>query len=66
MVDNYSHLIWVLALKQKSEAFKIFLKFKNLTKVEKKVKVGSFRTDHWGEVNSLEFLDFYVEHGIMR
>ena len=58
LVDDYSRLMWVAMIKNKSEAFQAFVKFKNLAKAEKGMKIGCLRTDQGGEFTSLIFQSF--------
>ena len=58
--------MWVSMIKNKSEAFQAFVKFKNLAKAEKGMKIGCLRTDQGGEFSSSIFSKFCSEHGIKR
>ena len=66
LIDDYSRLIWVSMLKNKSEAFQVFKNFKELEEKEKETKIKCFRTDRGGEFMSEEFVNFCDEHGIKR
>ena len=66
LVDDYSRLMWVAMIKNKSEAFQAFVKFKNLAEAEKGMKIGCLRTDQRGEFTSSIFSNFCSEHGIKR
>ncbi|KAK3037884.1 hypothetical protein RJ639_032114 [Escallonia herrerae] len=63
-IDDYSQKIWVYFLKQKSEAFEAFEKFKALVEKESGYEIKSLRTDRGGEFTSNEFKAFYEIHGI--
>ena len=58
--------MWVPMIKNKSEAFQAFVKFKNLAEAEKGMKIGCLRTDQGGEFTSSNFSKFCSEHGIKR
>ena len=66
MIDDYSRLMWVAFLKEKSEAFQQFKRFKNLAESESEEKVKCLRTDRGGEFNSKEFKLYCEENGIKR
>ena len=66
LVDDYSRLMWVAMIKNKSEAFQAFVKFKNLAEAEQGMKIGCLRTDQGGEFTSSIFSNFCSEHGIKR
>ena len=51
-------------IKNKSEAFQDFVKFKNLVEAEKGMKIGCLRTDQRGEFTSSNFSKFCSKHGI--
>ena len=51
LIDDYSQLMWVAFLKEKSDAFQHFKKFKNLAESESEENVKCFRTDRGGEFN---------------
>ena len=48
LIDDYSRLMWVAFLKEKSGAFQHFKIFKNLGEVESEEKVKCFRIDRGG------------------
>ena len=58
IVDNYSCFMWAAVFKHKAEAFKAFEKFKGLDKVEKSLKVDTFKTDKGGEFNCIKLSNF--------
>lgn len=63
-IDNYSRNTWVYFLREKSEAFDTFKKFKVLVENEVGCKLKFLRTDQGGKYNSLEFVEFCEKHGI--
>ena len=65
-VDDFSRLIWVFFLKEKSEAFDYFKQFKATTEKESGNSIIRFRTDRGGEFTSREFELFCSDSGIQR
>ncbi|GKV24493.1 hypothetical protein SLEP1_g34100 [Rubroshorea leprosula] len=65
-VDDYSRKTWVYFLQTKSEALAAFKNFKVLAENEVGRSVKVLRTDHGGEFNSKEFVDFCESNGIKR
>lgn len=63
IIDDYSRYMWVIFLKEKSEAFE---KFKTLVEVETRATIKTFRTDRGGEFISHEFQAFCEKYGIQR
>ena len=63
-IDDASRYTWVYILKNKSDVFDTFKRWKTLVEnlYEKKIKV--FRTDNGGEYTSREFESYLVEEGI--
>ena len=66
LIDDYSRLMWVAFLKEKSDVFQHFKSLKNLVESESEEKVKCFRTDKGGEFNSEEFKVYCEENGIKR
>ncbi len=66
VIDDYSRMIWVAFLKEKSEAFAKFKIFKALTENLTGRKVKAIRSDRGGEFSSKQFKDFCDEHGIKK
>ena len=58
--------MWTILLKEKSEAFEKFKKFKVLAEQEKKALIKTLRTDRGGEFTSLEFKNYFKDKGISR
>ena len=67
IVDDFSRLMWVAILKNKSEAFGAFQKFKTLAESESNgALIKCLRTDRGGEFTSEEFSKWCEEKGIRR
>ena len=56
--------MWTILLKEKSDAFAKFKKFKSLVEQESGLKIQTFRTDRGGEFVSQDFDSFCDTHGI--
>ncbi|GJX67573.1 retrovirus-related pol polyprotein from transposon TNT 1-94 [Tanacetum coccineum] len=65
-IDDYSRKTWVYFLKEKSQAFEVFKKFKAMVEKEKGLKIKSMRSDRGGEFLSKEFNKFCEDNGIRR
>ena len=66
LVDDFTRIMWVFFLREKSEAFQHFKIVKNLAESESGEKLKCFRTDRGGEFNYVEFENFCDENGIKR
>lgn len=66
VIDDYSRLTWVAFLKEKSEAFEKFKKFKALTENQTGRRLKAVRSDRGGEFWSNDFKEFCDDHGIKR
>ncbi|KAI5330256.1 hypothetical protein L3X38_029654 [Prunus dulcis] len=65
-IDDYTRMVWVYFLRNKSNAFECFKKFKAMTELQSGHKVKSLRSDRGGEFMSNEFLTYCSEAGIQR
>ncbi|CAL9019831.1 unnamed protein product [Prunus brigantina] len=65
-IDDCSRMAWVYFLRNKSNAFECFKKFKAMTELQSGHKVKSLRSDRGGEFMSNEFLAYCSEAGIQR
>ncbi|KAK2979848.1 hypothetical protein RJ640_000735 [Escallonia rubra] len=65
-IDHYSRKTWVYFLKQKSEVFSTFKRFKALVEKHSGYKIKAMRSDRGGEFISKEFKAFCEENGIRR
>ena len=54
----------VYFLKQKSEVFSEFKKWRAIVENETNLKIKCFRSDNGGEYSSREFVDYCAENGI--
>ena len=66
LIDDYSRLMWVAFLKEKSDEYQSFKKFKNLVESESEEHVKCFRTDRGGEFSLEDFNAYCEENGIKR
>lgn len=57
-VDDYTRMLWVYFLKQKSEAFNSFIHFKALVENQSGSKIKTLWTDRGGEYLSQPFLNY--------
>ncbi|KAK4382827.1 Retrovirus-related Pol polyprotein from transposon TNT 1-94 [Sesamum angolense] len=62
-IDDYSRMTWVYFMREKSEVFKVFKKFKNLVEKQSGRSIKVLRSDRGKEYNNLEFDKFYKEEG---
>ena len=65
-VDDFTGMMWVTFLKEKSEAFEKFMIFKNRVENESCLKIKCLRFDRGEEFTSRELNIFYEENGIKR
>lgn len=66
IIDDYSRYMWTIMLKEKSEAFDKFKKFKLLAEQETKALIKTFRTDRRGEFVSHVFQTYCEKYDINR
>ena len=60
-LDDYTHMCWVYFLKQKSETFGTFKKFKALVEKQSNCSIKTLRFDEGGKFTSREFNQFCEE-----
>nr|GEU80705.1 retrovirus-related Pol polyprotein from transposon TNT 1-94 [Tanacetum cinerariifolium] len=65
-IDDYSRMSWVYFLKNKSEAFNYFKKFKSYVEKQSGRNIKVIQTDRGGEFMSAEFITFCEEYGIHK
>jgi len=65
-IDDFSRKTWVYFLKEKSEAFRMFKKFKAYVEKQSGNNIKTLRSDRGGEFTSTEFNNFCEENGIKR
>ncbi|KAG7586435.1 Zinc finger CCHC-type [Arabidopsis thaliana x Arabidopsis arenosa] len=66
LIDDHSRYMWSILLKEKSEAFEKFKKFRRLVEQETGTTIKTFRTDRGGEFTSQEFQTYCENAGIQR
>jgi transposase InsO family protein len=66
LVDDYTRMIAVCFLKNKSEAFENFKIYKEMVENEMDSRIKCLRSDNGGEFTSKEFMDYCNNHGIKR
>lgn len=64
LIDDFSRFMWIYLIKEKSEAFTHFKKFKALVENEIGKPLKVFRSDRGGEFTSLEFNSFCEQNGV--
>ncbi|KAL0359426.1 UNVERIFIED_CONTAM: Retrovirus-related Pol polyprotein from transposon RE1 [Sesamum angustifolium] len=62
-IDDYSRMTWVYFMREKSEVFKVFKKFKNLVEKQSGRSINVLRSDRGKEYNNSEFDKFCEEEG---
>ena len=65
-IDDHSRYMWIVLLKEKSEAFEKFKHFKKLVEQETREELRNLRTDRGGEFTSNEFRYYCEKHGVNR
>ncbi|CAN0881937.1 Retrovirus-related Pol polyprotein from transposon TNT 1-94 [Linum grandiflorum] len=65
-VDDYTRMMWVFFLEQKSEAFSKFLQFKAAAEKQSGHQIKKLRTDHGGEFIYKPFMEYCRNNGIKR
>lgn len=66
LVDDYTRFTWVYFMREKSETFGCFKRFKRIVEAEFQSGIWCFRTDNGTEYITNEFIDFCEEQGIRR
>ncbi|TYK05470.1 Retrovirus-related Pol polyprotein from transposon TNT 1-94 [Cucumis melo var. makuwa] len=65
-IDAFTRKTWVYFVKEKSEVFDMFKRFKALVEKESGYYIKALRSDRGGEFTSNEFKTFYTENKIRR
>lgn len=65
-IDDFTRMTWVYFLKQKSEVFSVFKKFKALVEAQSGCKLKTLRTDNGKEYTSGDFNQFCEDLGIQH
>jgi len=63
-IDDFSRKTWVYLLKEKSEAFEVFKKFKVMVEKVTGRQIKFVRSDRGGEYTSTAFMKYCEEQGI--
>ena len=63
-IDDYSQKTWVYFLKEKSEAFEVFKKFKVMVERATSRHIKAIRSNRGGEYTLTIFMEYYEEQGI--
>ncbi|GJS65089.1 putative RNA-directed DNA polymerase [Tanacetum coccineum] len=63
-IDDSSRKVWVYFLKNKSEVFNTFKKWKAAVENETNLRVKCLKSDNGGEYSSREFIEYCAENGI--
>jgi transposase InsO family protein len=66
LVDDYTKMIAVFFLKNKSESFENFKIYKEMVENKMDSKIKCLRFDNGGEFTSKEFMDYCSSDGIKR
>ena len=64
--DDFTRMTWVFFMKQKSEVFTIFKKFKSFVEKQSGNYIKILRSDRGKEYNSREFDKFCEDEGVER
>ena len=65
-IDDYTRFSWVYFIKQKSQAYEVFLKFKHLVEKQCGCTLKALRTDRGGELTPRDFMKFCEDEGMRR
>jgi hypothetical protein len=66
LVDDYTRMIVVFFIKNKSEAFENFKIYKEMVENEMDSKIKFLKSNNGGDFTSKEFMDYCNSHGIKR
>ena len=66
IVDGFTRMMWIVFLKERSEAFEKFKLFKNRVENESGLKIKCLRSNRGGEFTLNEFNTFCKVNGIKR
>lgn len=63
-IDDFTRMTWVYFMRQRSEVFSIFKKFKNMVEKQSGYYIKTLRSDRGKEYNSKEFDKFCEDEGV--
>jgi hypothetical protein len=63
-IDDSTRKVWVYFLKNKSDVFSVFKRWKTEVETQTGLKIKSLKSDNGGEYDSQEFKEFCLENGI--
>jgi transposase InsO family protein len=66
IVDDYTRMVAVFFLRNKSKAFENFKVYKEMVENEMDSKIKCLISNNGGEFTSKEFMDYCSRHGIKR
>ncbi|CAL8998208.1 unnamed protein product [Prunus brigantina] len=65
-IDDFSRMCWVYFLRNKSDTFNVFKKFKAFVELQSGFSLKKLRSDRGGEYTSHEFQEFCANMGMER
>ena len=65
-IDDFSRKVWVFAMKEKSEIFGIFKRWRVMIETQTGARLKCLKTDNGGEYCSRDFENYCSENGIRR
>ena len=65
-IDDFTRMTWIYFLKEKSEAFTVFKRFKALVEKQSGRNIKCIRSDRGGEYTSRQFEEYCKDEGIWK
>lgn len=65
IVDDYSRVIWVFLIKQKSDASRCLVDFHKIVEVRFAISIKRVRCDNGGEFTSNSMVEFFYKNGVL-
>lgn len=65
LLDDFTHFVWTIPLKFKSEVYQTFLHFRQYFQTQFELPIKAFQCDHGRKFNNSPFKLFCVQHGII-